>query len=260
MKIKDIKIKNILGLVLCIMALNFSLPSYSEDTSLAIKAQTQLDPSKVPSFNNPVVLLVGLSESELSYREVSSLAGFDFFSVPYRSDLKALTSQVNPAQVIIKHPSGFVGLYSPEGQLIRGIDTTMGPEVSVNAGNVPPSIIQPTEANPIFENLYYPGAVTGSVAHGGLGYTPPPRGRTFGRFLLKLATFTGLTPFQYPGYFQHFATIEQRQIFPNLLLPNVPIAIGAAAQYADAKFDQAEYQDARTQPRDYMFQPVIEGY
>ena len=69
-----------------------------------------------------------------------------------------------------------------------------------------------------------------------------------------------MAPFQYPGYFKAYSTYSQEKLLPALALPNVPLAIGAAASYADAKLDAAEYNNARSQPRDYMFQPVIEGY
>lgn len=213
-----------------------------------------------PIFQNPVCLLVGLSSNELSYRELSGLSGFELFNVPYRADVKALVGQVKPVQIIIKHPSGFVGLYSPQGELLRGVQTTTGTDVTSGADVVPPSIIQPVEANPIYENVYYPGSVTGAIPHGGLGYTESPKGRGVFRHLLKLATLTGLVPFQYPGYFMAYNTYSEEKLFPALALPNAPLAIGAAASIFDAKLDEAQYEQARSQPRDYNFQPVIEGY
>lgn len=220
--------------------------------------------SKTPSqvFQNPVCLLVGISSNELSYRELSSLSGFELFNVPYRADLKTLIEQINPVQVIIKHPSGFIGLYTKEGELLRGVQASSGSSqnLSVSPESVPPSIVQPVEANPIYENIYYPGSVTGAIPHGGLGYTEPPKGRGVFRHLLKLATLTGLVPFQYPGYFMAYNTYSEEKLFPALAFPNAPLAIGAAATIFDAKLDEAQYEQARSQPRDYNFQPVIEGY
>lgn len=214
-------------------------------------------------FNNPVTLLVGLSSTELSYHEISNLSGFELFSVPYRSDIMALVEQINPSQVIIKHPSGFVGLYTIEGQLIRGVETTTASQIAGFPDSVPPSIIQPTEANPIFENVYYPGSITGSIPHGGVGYTPPPKGRGIARHLLKLAAFTGVTPFAYPAYSdRYYASFPrpQRTLGSVFALSAIPTGIAAASSYFDARFDANDYNNARTQPRDYMFQPVIEGY
>lgn len=237
------------------------LPVISADPSATLPQTNQpIDPKKENLFSVPVTLLVGLSGSELSYREISSLSGFELFSVPYRSDIMSLVNQIKPSQIVIKHPSGFTGLYTPEGQLVRGVQTVAGQEVSVNAGTVPPSIIQPEVANPVYENVYYPGAQTGEIPHGGIGYTPQPRGRGLKRHLLKLLAFTGAVPFQYPGYFRFFDTLNQRNLVPSLLFPNAQLGIAAGAQYVDARLDSAEYADARTQPRDYMFQPVIEGY
>lgn len=237
----------ILNLVL-IIAIVFSLPVFA------------FDAQDTRHFGSPVCLLVGLSSTELSYREVSNLSGFELFSIPYRSDIKVLVEQIKPTQVIIKHPSGFVGLYATDGQLIRGVQTASESDIAIHPQAVPPSIIQPTEANPVSENLYYPGSQTGAVPHGGLGYTPPPKGRAFKRHLLKLASLAGLVPFQYPGYFMAYNTYNQEKLLPALAFPNVPLAIGAASSYFDAKLDSAEYENARTQPRDYKFQPVIEGY
>ena len=232
----------------------FSAPSVSEPVQ---RVETQ--PSDIPIFNAPVCLLVGLNSTELTYREISSLAGFELFSVPYRSDIKTLTEQIKPTQIIIKHPSGFVGLYSIDGQLIRGVQVVNQDEFASGQGT-PSSIIQPTEGNPPYENIYYPGAVTGAVPHGGLGYATQPKGRNTGRHLLKIGTLLGLTPFQYPGYFKAFQTYDKEKLFPALFLPQIPSVIGTISSYADAKLDTGEYETARSQPRDYMFQPVIEGY
>lgn len=214
-----------------------------------------------PSSNTPVALLVGLNSNELSYREIAGLGGFEFFSVPYRTDIKTLVEQINPSQIIIKHPSGFVGLYSSHGQFIRGVRTAIDPTIQSTA--IPPSIIQPTEANPIAENLYYPGSVTGSVPHGGVGYTPAPKGRGIFRHLLKLAAFGSITPFTYPGFFTNSNTgnlLDQDSLFSSLMFPLVPTGITAASAYADSVIESREYNQARTQPRDYMFQPIFEEY
>ena len=254
-----IKTTSILVLNLSLM-LGFCLPNFSnEPFTSEVVQRVETQPSDIPIFNAPVCLLVGLNSTELNYREISSLAGFELFSVPYRADIKTLAEQIKPTQIIIKHPSGFVGLYSTDGQLIRGIQTVNQDKFASGQGT-PPSIIQPTEANPMYENLFYPGSVTGSVPHGGLGYTPPPKGRNNARHLLKLGALLGLRPFQYPGYFMAYNTYSNEKLFPALLLPQVPAVIGAVSSYADAKLDQGEYESARAQPRDYMFQPVIEGY
>ena len=251
----------VIVLLFAISILVQPMPVISSDSSTLLPQTNQpINVNKENLFDVPVTLLVGLSSSELSYREISALSGFELFTVPYRADIKNLVEQIKPSQIIIKHPSGFTGLYTPEGQLVRGIQTIAGLEVSVNTGTVPPSIIQPEVANPVYENVYYPGANTGEIPLGGVGYTPPPRGRGLKRHLLKLLTFTGILPFQYPGYFKDFGTTAQKQLVPSLLFPHIQGGIAAAAQYADAKLDAAEYENARTQPRDYMFQPVIEGY
>ena len=242
--------KNILkAIVLSLLVTSYLLPAFSSYSD-----------SEVPTFNAPVCLLVGLNNNELSYREISNLSGFELFSVPYRSDIKTLVEQIKPTQVIIKHPSGFVGLYSVDGQLIRGVQAATGSEVAISPQAVPPSIIQPTDANPVYESVYYPGSQTGAIPHGGLSPASPPKGRGALRHFLKLTTLLSLAPFQYPGYFKAFSTYQQEKLLPALALPNLPVAIGAAATYADSKLDASEYENARSQPRDYMFQPVIEGY
>ena len=251
---------------LLLMLLTF-LPCYSFDSvrPLIEKDGTTVQNETGSIFNNPVTLLVGLSSTELSYHEISNLSGFELFSVPYRSDIMALVGQINPSQVIIKHPSGFVGLYTIEGQLIRGVETTTASQIAGFPESVPPSIIQPTQADPIFENVYYPGSVTGAIPHGGLGYTPPPRGRSIGRHLLKLAAFTGVTPIAYSYYFNRdkgfFGFPRAQNTLSGLFAVSaIPTGIAAASSYLDSRFEANDYNNARTQPRDYMFQPVIEGY
>ncbi len=186
----------------------FFLPVFSAPSTSEVVQRVETQPSDIPIFNTPVCLLVGLNITELSYREISSLSGFELFSVPYRSDIKTLVEQMKATQVIIKHPSGFVGLYSTDGQLVRGIRTINQDEFANGQGN-PPSIIQPTEADPIYENVFYPGSNTGAIPHGGLGYTPAPKGRGTARHLLKIATLLSLKPFQYPGYFRAFQTYDK---------------------------------------------------
>ncbi|OGI06729.1 MAG: hypothetical protein A3I68_08255 [Candidatus Melainabacteria bacterium RIFCSPLOWO2_02_FULL_35_15] len=257
-----IKVASILILNLFFIFI-FCLPNLSSDSNKDkhnIIQRVETQPSDVPVFHAPVCLLVGLNSTELAYREISSLAGFELFSVPYRTDIKTLIEQINPTQVIIKHPSGFVGLYATDGQLIRGVQIIRNNEEFANGQGTPSSIIQPTEGNPMYETVFYPGSVTGAVPHGGLGYVTPPKGRGVARHFLKLASLLGLTPFQYPGYFMAYNTYDKEKLFPALFLPQVPVAIGAAATYADARLDSGEYETARTQPRDYMFQPIIEGY
>lgn len=238
-----------------ILIIGFLLPSFSYNYPQ--------QEEKIPTFSNPVALLVGLNSSELSYSEISTLSGFELFSVPYNSDIKTLQEQIKPSQIIIKHPSGFVGLYAPNGQLIRGVKIIN--EVTISSPFTPPSIIQPSEANPIFEDLYHAGSATGTVPHGGVGYTPQPRGRGIFRHLLKLAAFGTITPFTYPGFFgnqniQFGFPKDQSDLLPALLFPVIPTGITAAASYADARLEAGDYEQARTQPRDYMFQPIIEGY
>ncbi len=260
MNSKSKKCNSLKIILLLLLNLSLCLPTYSSKPTTSEPIQrVETQPSDVPIFNAPICLLVGLNSPELTYREISVLAGFELFSVPYRSDIQKLVEQINPTQIIIKHPSGFVGLYSTDGQLIRGVQTINQDEFA-NGQGMPPSIIQPTEANPMYENLFYPGSVTGAVPHGGLGYTPPPKGRGQARHLLKLSALLGLRPFQYPGYFMAYSTYQDEKLFPALLLPQVPAVIGAISSYADAKLDEGEYETARTQPRDYMFQPVVEGY
>ena len=256
-------LSKLITVLLLLLTINFSfpLPIFSLDsTDLNTGNDEQaVTTTDAPNFTNPVCLLVGLNSSELSYREISALSGFELFSVPYRADLKPIISQMKVSQVIIKHPSGFVGLYSTDWQLVRGIETVNGADPTISQQVVLPSILQPTAGHAgYFQTVAYPGTETGTVPHGGLGYTPSPKGRDVKRHLLKLASLIGLVPFGYPGYFKNYGT--QKQLFPVILTQQVPLAIGAGATYADSKLDAAEYDQARPQPRDYMFQPVIEGY
>lgn len=256
--IKKYSIFKVLFAVAVLFSLYFSVSSFALEQDIQQRIETH--DSDIPHFSKPVTLLVGINHSELAYNETSILAGFELFSVPYRADIQSLVSQINPTQVIIKHPSGFVGLYSKEGQLIRGVKTLNAQTVDLPPGSFPPSIVQPHEAIPGYPEQIHTGSLTGTVPHGGLGYQGPPKGRGIWRHLLKLTTLTGLVPFQYPGYFNAYSTTETEKLFPSLILPQAPLAIGAAATLYDAKLDEAEYEHARTQPRDYKWQPVLEGY
>ena len=83
-----IKTTSILVLNLSLM-LGFCLPNFSnEPFTSEVVQRVETQPSDIPIFNAPVCLLVGLNSTELNYREISSLAGFELFSVPYRSAIK----------------------------------------------------------------------------------------------------------------------------------------------------------------------------
>lgn len=253
-----INLKKISETILVAVIALFLIVPFSS-ANIDVQQRIESTPSDIPHFDKPVALLVGLHSSDLTYNEISALSGFEFLTVPYRSDIEMLVSQVNPAQIIIKHPSGFVGLYDSRGGLVRGVKT-INEASTAYTNSTPPSIIQPTEVNKPYPELITQGSLTGSVPHGGLGYQAPPKGRGVLRHLLKLGALTGLVPFQYPGYFNAYSTYDTEKLVPSLLLPQVPLAIGAISTVADARLDEAEYEYARSQPRDYKFQPVIEGY
>jgi hypothetical protein len=237
--------------------------SLTEDNQMPeVKPVTE---KKERIFKNPVCLLVGINSNELSYRELSGLSGFELFSVPYRSDIKSIVEEINPSQVIIKHQSGFVGLYTPAGQLIRGVQGVASSDLTSIPGAVTQSIIQPAEANPLFDSVYYPGGIpSGSIASGGVGYNKQPTGKGgVWRNLLKLASFGYIGIPMYPRYFYgktNFIGSDTGSIFGSLILPAVPNAVSALATFADNKIDAAEYDQARAQPRDYKFQHETDGY
>lgn len=254
--------KKFVILTLIGFVLSLSVPALSHDSVfIDVNQRIETKPEDIPHFTSPVCLLVGLNSPELAYREVSALSGFELFSVPYRSDIKILVDQINPTQIIIKHPSGFVGLYTTEGQLIRGIETVRGTDIALAPHLIPPSIVQPVEGDPLQSAIHYPGSLTGGIPHGGIGYVEKPKGRNTKRHLLKIAALAGLAPYQYPGFFEEFHSIgEKDRLVPFLFVSSIPQAISAVSTVVDAKLDEKAYEEARTQPRHYKFQPVIEGY
>jgi len=256
---KNITAKRIFTVLLVLLVCTFGVPSNASDSQIDVQQRIETTPEDIPTFNKPVALLVGLHGSDLQYNEISALSGFELLTVPYRSDINTLVKQVSPSQIIVKHPSGFVGLYGSDGSLVRGVKTIYDVN-EANVGATPPSIIQPIEASVPYPELITQGSLTGTVPHGGLGYKAPSKGKSVMRHLLKLGTLVGLAPFQYPGYFNAYSTTNTEKLLPSLLLPQVPLAIGAASTVVDARLDEAEYEYARTQPRDYKFQPIIEGY
>lgn len=252
--------------VVALLLFNYSLSVVSSFEEHVPQVNNKIkDGTQLPDFTSPVALLVGLNSSDLSYRELSNLVGYELFSVPSRSNVQEIISQIQPTQVIIKHQSGFVGLYTPSGELIRGVQTIYGDQTANLNQTVPQSILQPQEANPLYDNVYYPGSAVGTVPYGGLSYDTRPKGKSIFRNLLKFLSFTYVTPpVPYPGFFNtdNFTngTLPVNPPLGAVLLPTVPAAINAGSSYLDTRFDGIEYDQARSQPRDYMFQPVIESY
>lgn len=77
--------------------------------------------SSISQYDENVLLLVGLKASEISDDERGILMGKRVIEVNYTDNWKDTIKQTNADEIILKQNSGFTGLYTPNGDLVRNV-------------------------------------------------------------------------------------------------------------------------------------------
>ena len=78
------------------------------------------------SNNQYVILLVGLKQHELSHNELGILQGKKVIEVIRTGNWIDAVGKAEAQEIIVRHNSGFAGLYTPAGDLVRPIELADG--------------------------------------------------------------------------------------------------------------------------------------
>lgn len=210
------------------------------------------------------VLLVGLSPTELSSSENNLLAGKEIVKIPFSYSWLSNVKQVEPNSIILKQPSGFVGLYDPKGNLVRQV-SVMDPVIdsTYNYGTTAndPYFRQDMTSNrwdvlgyttggrrnqysgltnEVIQNNHpklAPGWGYNSQVRGGSSSGGPNGGGVKNALLsfVSLLPADAATPFNYPGT---YTSLGMSGAYALGTLPHIG---GLAAQVVRARDNQAQY-------------------
>lgn len=90
-------------------------------------AEIYQDPHSIGLNNESyVILLVGLKQHELAHNELGLLQGKKVIEVIRTGNWMNAVTKADASEVIVRHNSGFTGLYSPNGDLVRPIELADG--------------------------------------------------------------------------------------------------------------------------------------
>lgn len=233
-----------LGLSLCLSAVNIS-----------VKAE-------IPSTS---ILLVGIKPNELSLNEQMHLSGKEVIEVPFNNHWQDSIQKYQAQEIILKQPSGFTGLYMPNGHIVRVVDLKIRPNHPYY--NTPPAPavrnLQPKHWKQLGYNTggrrdpYRAQAVDRHAKLApGWGYNrdlnPPKTKRQVFLDFLAYSPLDPATPFNYPG------TFDALNLSGVYLTGSLPHIGGLIQETQRAKANQQRYNELlkQTPQNDYTEQPV----
>lgn len=220
--------------------------------------------------NSKVLLLVGTRAQEIADNERSIFQGKKVVEVPKTDNWQKNISALNANEVIVKQNTGFVGLYSASGFLIRPIQTVED-QYNNNTIGSGPSYPDPVQRMTYQQFVYDPYSTGGLQNPYALPPTSEPRNyarlapgwgyntevekpkskRSIVMDFLDFVPIDTVTPLNYPGYF------DQRGLTTAYGLGVIPHVGGLVARVARANKDQNDYEYYRAQgPSDTAEYPV----
>lgn len=213
------------------------------------------------------MLLVGLHPHELMNYERGLLDGKRVVEAMPQQDWRTMMKEVQADEIIIKHNSGFVGLYTPSGMLVKSIDMHDGSNYA-SADNQK----SPVQRRTYLENFdygytsggridpYQPRSVVvepmnNSSLAAGWGYNnqldQPKSKRSTLMTFLNFAPLEVGTPLNYPG------TFDQSNLTVAYGLGVIPHIGGLIASSRRAKAEKQDYEYYKQQqPLPYVEYPV----
>ncbi len=229
--------------------------------------------SYVTQPNTSAILLVGITGDELADQERKVLTNKRVIEIPYSDTWQKSIVNNQANEVILKQNTGFVGLYTPAGFLVRPLETQEGNPYFKNNPQTP-------VAQRIGHQLEYQryGYSTGGRIDpyqpkadyyeprdnmrlaAGYGYNthidqPKTQKRTVIGDLFNFVPIDVVTPFNYPG------TYDQLGISSAYTLGVLPHIGGAVAAVRRAKGDKANYDYYKQQyPPDHADMPPVYDY
>jgi hypothetical protein len=231
----------------------------------------QLTAARASEIYDPdlmVILLVGVSANELAEHEKKILRGKKVIEIDKTNDWQKSIISNSPQEVVLRQNTGFVGLYTPNGSLVRGLDLIDSPN--------PYFVNQPIPA-PVQDMVYQEVDKQGYNTGGRIDpyqpiavYEPKNNGRlaagwgynsqlnqpnTYKRSavvdFLNFAPIDAVTPFNYPG---HYDQVGIPAAYGLGVLPHIG-GLFAARKRAKAEQQNFEYYQRQGAP-DYLEAPV----
>ncbi|MCE2929532.1 MAG: hypothetical protein LW817_07885 [Candidatus Caenarcaniphilales bacterium] len=216
--------------------------------------------------NDPIILLIGIKGNELAPEEYGVLQGKKIIEVANSSNIQDSITNTNAREVIIRQNSGFVGLYSPNGILVKSINLADGSnptqKVLVNPHQTIAYRDQHDYSYPVGGRIDPYQAKTLEVSgenHArlapGWGYNShmqqPKSKRSALITFLNFAPLDTVTPINYPG------TFDQWNLTAAYGLGVIPHLGGLFANMTRAKADQKDYEYYKMQqPQAYIEAPT----
>lgn len=218
--------------------------------------------------NSLTILLVGITADELADQERQILVGKKLIEIPRSNDWQQSIRESNADEIVLKQNTGFVGLYTPSGILVKPIESKEGNPYFQDQ-QLPPNVQQsgyysefnrvglPTggRIDPYKPTTVYRDTQDGSKIAAGYGYNPQvDQPKIYKQStLMNLLNFTPIdmvTPFNYPG------TFDQMSIHAAYGLGVIPHIGGAIAQWRRAKAEHENYEYYKHQyPPSYVDAP-----
>jgi hypothetical protein len=214
----------------------------------------------------PVIVLVDIKSWDLADHEMEIFNGKKLVEVTKTDGWEDIVSETRAAQVIVKHPSGYTGLYSGRGEFIR--------EIKLKDNDIPQYYTQDPVPEPIQHQArknwedtgYETGGVVdpykprrdkvsdGKYLNPGWGYaTVPNKKRGFGSKVMDLARVAPLdtvSPFNYAG------TYGGSSIAAAYGLGVIPHIGSFVASLRKGKDDNAQYNNSIAARNEFVDYPV----
>ncbi len=240
---------------------------------LLMMSMVKVHASYVTDPTTATILLVGLTGDELADHERKVLTNKKVIEVPCSDNWQKTIASVQANEVILKQNTGFVGLYTSGGFLVRPLETQEGNPYFKNNAEVPPTQrvghqleysrygystggrIDPYQPK---ADYYEPRDSMRLAA--GYGYNthidqPRTNKRTVIGDLFNFVPIDVVTPFNYPG------TFDQLGISSAYTLGVLPHIGGALVAMRRAQGDKANYDYYKQQyPPDHADTPPIVNY
>ncbi len=218
-----------------------------------------------------VLLLVGVRAQEIADNERGIFQGKKVIEIPRTDNWQSHVSSHGASEVILKQNTGFVGLYSASGFLIRPvqtIDDVMNPLNTQNSGPSYPDQVQRVAYQQYVYNPYSTGGIPNPYVlpptaeprnnarlAPGWGYNTqidkPASKRSIAVDFLNFVPIDVVTPLNYPGYF------DQTGLTTAYGLGVIPHIGGLIARVVRGKADRSDYEYYRAQgPGDSVEYPV----
>ncbi len=232
---------------------------------------TQLTVARASEIYDPnlmVILFVGVSANELAEHEKKLLRGKKVIEIEKTDNWEKSIINTSAQEVVVRQNTGFVGLYTPNGSLVKGLDLIGAPNPYLANQPIPTPV-----QSMVYQDVDKQGYTTGgridpyqplviyepknnARLSAGWGYNSQlDQPKTYKRSaivdFLNFAPIDAVTPFNYPGTFDQ---VSIPAAYGLGVLPHIG-GLFAARRRAKAEQQNFEYYQRQGAP-DYLEEPV----